>query len=374
MEDIEGIMVDILESSTTNASETDSEDSSIEEDEQSPEVIEEEYSVYKVNFWPAKPDAPKGYTFKGKSKTMTFIVGKIKNEMKKGTEKEMDNVKFKVLDNRIVGGATQVMIEMNDKEGRGNAIADFWGPNKRKECTIMIKKSREHEERYVTILAKSIIQPLLDCFISGDHSGSLFRNSKPINTKKKQKTENKCKICEKKLSSQKYLKVHMERMHVKEDSKIDAHDAHKMDEIESTGKNEDVVVDTITKTSEYLESLEKESFEEKRVDDTFMDVADDEKKTEESDELIERSKFRDEQIKMKEKRRQEKDENYKQKKKEEESLKKLKEEKEKVEKRSSKNRKQKKRKLSLTDEIKISSPNPKQSSKANKSETNSTPH
>ena len=34
-----------------------------------------------------------------------------------------------------------------------------------------------------------------------------------MTTGKTQKTENTCKICNKKLSSQKYLKIHLERIH-----------------------------------------------------------------------------------------------------------------------------------------------------------------
>ena len=39
----------------------------------------------------------------------------------------------------------------------------------------MITKTREHEERYVTILAKKIIQPMLDCLISGRGIETLFK-------------------------------------------------------------------------------------------------------------------------------------------------------------------------------------------------------
>ena len=109
---------------------------------------------------------------------MTYAVEKCKSTLKKSIEKEINETKFKVLDHKLHGGATQVTIEMSDKEGRGNAIADFWGPNKKKECTIMIKKSKEHEERFVKILAKNIIQPLLDCFITGKGFGTIFKVAK----------------------------------------------------------------------------------------------------------------------------------------------------------------------------------------------------
>ena len=120
------------------------------------EIHGEQPAVYKENCWPASPEEPKGFTFKGKSKMLTYAVEKSKATLKKGVENEVSGIKFKVLDLRKLGGATQVTLEMSDNEGRGNAIIDFWGPNKKKECTVLVKKSKEHEERFVKIAAREI--------------------------------------------------------------------------------------------------------------------------------------------------------------------------------------------------------------------------
>ena len=138
---------------------------------------DDKQTVYKESSWPAKPETPKGFTFKGKSKMMTYAMEKTKATLKKGIEKEINYIKFKVLDAKTLGGATQVTVEMSDNEGRGNAIIDFWGPNKNKQCTILIKKSKEHDEKFVNILAKQIIQPILDCIISGKNLVNMFSNS-----------------------------------------------------------------------------------------------------------------------------------------------------------------------------------------------------
>ena len=119
MEDIEGIEVDLLE-----INENENEDSGDEVEN------EEAQGVYKENSWPAKPEEPKGYTFKGKSKMMGYITEKVKNVLKKGSENEIGHFKFKVLDSKKNGGSTQVTIEITDSEGRGISIVDFWGPNK----------------------------------------------------------------------------------------------------------------------------------------------------------------------------------------------------------------------------------------------------
>ena len=49
------------------------------------EVIENEktHNVDKENFWPAPPEEPKGYTFKGKGKMMTYAMEKVKSSFKK---------------------------------------------------------------------------------------------------------------------------------------------------------------------------------------------------------------------------------------------------------------------------------------------------
>ena len=61
--------------------------------------------TYRESFWPAKPDTPKGFTYKGKSKLMSHIMEKIKNVLKKGTTKEIGDIKIDVLDAKPLGGA-----------------------------------------------------------------------------------------------------------------------------------------------------------------------------------------------------------------------------------------------------------------------------
>ena len=73
---------------------------------------EEEQNVYKESSWPAEPEAPKGYTFKGKSKMMAYAQNKIKTFFTKGLEIEISKKKFKVHDKRAHGGATQTVIEI----------------------------------------------------------------------------------------------------------------------------------------------------------------------------------------------------------------------------------------------------------------------
>ena len=182
------------------------------------EIKEEQINVYKESFWPAKPEEPKGFTFKGKSKMMTYAMEKTRSYLKKGIEKEVNNkMKFKILDSRKVGGSTQVTVEISENENRGIGIVDFWGPNKKKECTVLVKKSKEYEDKYVKIVAKEIIQPLLDCFISGRVSESIFIS----HSSKASLTNELCEVCEKTFASKKYLKVHISKIHTKTKNKCD---------------------------------------------------------------------------------------------------------------------------------------------------------
>ena len=286
-------------------SDTDTEDSESQDED---EDIRKKH-IYQENYWPSKPEKPKGFTFKGKHKLMTFAVNKSKLLLKRGSNAEIGTTKFNIKDNRKVGGATQVVIEIIDKEGKGNVIVDFWGPNKRKECTVLVKKSKEHDERFVEIAAKRIVQPILDSFISGCDPTSIFKHSN-LKQKSQPKTKKrmKCQFCEKSFVSEKYLKVHITKIHeegqnncthcdytVKSKKELKTHILSKHTEL-------------IKKDEANLEGSEKVSFEEKRIDDTLMDTSDVKQDTPE--ELIERSKFRDEQIKEKERRIEKEEQKY----------------------------------------------------------------
>ena len=214
--------------------------------------------TYRESFWPAKPDTPKGFTYKGKSKLMSHIMEKIKSVLKKGTTKEIGDIKIDVLDAKPLGGALQVTVAMTNKKERGIALVDFWGPNKRKECTIMIKKSKDYDELFVNILAKQVIQPCLDCLNQGKTLDSLFVSTgrKTSRTQKKYK----CDHCEYKDHSTINLRKHIKTEHtpIKNES-IQSMDIAKSDED--------------TNTENVLTNLEKTSWEEKRVEDELMDIS-----------------------------------------------------------------------------------------------------
>ena len=60
-------------------SDTDTEDSESQDED---EDIRKKH-IYQENYWPSKPEKPKGFTFKGKHKLMTFAVNKSKILLKR---------------------------------------------------------------------------------------------------------------------------------------------------------------------------------------------------------------------------------------------------------------------------------------------------
>ena len=278
---------------------------------------------------------------------MTYTMEKIKTVCKKGVEKDIGNIKFKILDSKMHGGATQVTVEITKSEGRGNAIIDFWGPNKRKECTIFIKKSREHDEVFVNNPAKQVVQPLLDCLISGKTIDNLFSKAKKKKVIGENRRNHSCDVCSKNFTSHKYLKVHKTKIHTAHKNKCQHCEYSDQDKIKlrehkgsmhKTVHNESIQ-STKTTTAENvpdenLTDLERVSWEEQRIDEQLMDV-NDTKKEEDSgsetnkdepmntdvtdtddmnendsvdageQELLERSKYRDQQIMDKQKKSEE---------------------------------------------------------------------
>ena len=214
---------------------------------------------------------------------MTYAMNKIKTNLKKGVEKRINGIVFKILDAKVHGGATQITAEMTDSDGRGIAIADLWGPNKRKECTIMVKKSREYDEKFVNIFAKEIIQPALDCIINGQNLENIFDAvNKKVPASNPQRNH-ACNVCKKSFTSLKYLKVHMTKIHTvtqnncphcdyADHNKIKLREHVKTVHVTVKDKSMDTTTKPESGDNKILSDLEKTSWEERRIDDELMET------------------------------------------------------------------------------------------------------
>ena len=101
--------------------------------------------VYEEHRWPKNEPTSTGFSFKGKKRPFIKLVENLKILMKKGNQKILDNVSFKVLDARKVPHGLEYDVEILKENERGIAILKIFGPNTKKGCTLMVNKSKKHE-------------------------------------------------------------------------------------------------------------------------------------------------------------------------------------------------------------------------------------
>ena len=165
------------------------------------------HDEYETKFWPSREN-PTGGLYRSNTLIFANSMLNIKDLLKKGVSKKIDNYKFRVLDTKQVGATTDVILEITDDIGKGKAAVVFSGPNKTK-CSIQVKKIKNNDSRFVKIISKSILEPILNGFIAGD--GNKF--TLPNSTKKKLDFPFPCELCNKKYKTDGYLKAHMRRIH-----------------------------------------------------------------------------------------------------------------------------------------------------------------
>ena len=176
----------------------------------SSDIKEEADQQYEVNYWRKEEEVPTGFTFKSKKKIFVKAVDSIKIKLKKGVEFVIDDLKIKILDRRNGQNGAEIDIEIVDKKDRGQAVLKIFGPNSRKECTLMINKSKKHDAKFVKILAVHIIKRLVDNFISGQSWNDFFEK-KGLQAFKKPKS---CESCGKGFLNDMTLNRHIKQYHI----------------------------------------------------------------------------------------------------------------------------------------------------------------
>ena len=176
-----------------------------EEDDTSEELSR----VYDEHSWPE--DDPTGYSFKGKKKLFIKAVESLKIVMKKGNQKVIDDVTFKVLDSRKKSNELDYDVEVCKDKERGVASMKIFGPKEKKGCTILLNKSKKYDVKYLEILAFGVIKRLLDCFGGGDGWINIFKDGSSKATDNKKPFS--CHFCNKGFVMEKNLKVHIEKFH-----------------------------------------------------------------------------------------------------------------------------------------------------------------
>ena len=119
---------------------------------------------------------------------------------------------MRVMDSRNIPHGVEIDVELNKDKDRGISVLKIFGPNARKECTIVTNKCKKHEVKFVKILALEVIQPLLDKFISGEGWTNLL---KKVNLTVTNKKVHPCKNCNKGFCTEKNLETHIQKFHTK---------------------------------------------------------------------------------------------------------------------------------------------------------------
>ena len=181
----------------------------IMEDDDS-DIIDDKELEYDEFSWPKNAEEPTGFRYKGKKQCFVRAVENITIFMKKkGTTHQMELLQFTILDSRKFTHGIETDVDITKDNSRGQAVLKIYGPNSKKECTVLVTKKQKHDAKYAKILATEIVKPLIDSFTSGIGWNKLVRK---VAAKPPVKPFT-CKICGKGFLSGKTLNTHVEKTH-----------------------------------------------------------------------------------------------------------------------------------------------------------------
>ena len=182
-------------------------------------ICQENSNAYKESNWGKKVDGEyiiDGYKYKGRQ-AFKSTREKLEYLLQRGKQSEINGVSYTVLDTRIKGVELEVEIGISESkkapDSRGVAMVKLYGPNKRKENTVTVTKSKESDIKFVKILALKIIKPLIDNILSTE-------STEVIAGDKRSNQGFKCKICDKSFVSEPGMKGHMTKMHKEDGEKM----------------------------------------------------------------------------------------------------------------------------------------------------------
>ena len=190
--------------------------------------IQSLYSYYRF-----PNENPTSVRFKGKKSIFVKSVETLKNLLKRGEGSIVNDVSVEVLDIREMQHGIEYDIKCSKNQDKGVSVLKIYGPNPKKGCTVMVCKSREYDNKFVSILSKDVIKHLIDTFEATDEWKTLkfspfkkpscsickksFCNEKNLKTHiKKYRTNSsvfKCDICDFTCDDENNLKAHKEKIH-----------------------------------------------------------------------------------------------------------------------------------------------------------------
>ena len=169
---------------------------------------------YRIKTWGKEMDGEfvvDGYSYKGRKPFLKVLEG-FKSMMVKGFKGDINGIKMEVLDSRIVGAELAIDIACTKNKNRGIAVMKIYGPSTKKQNVVMATKSKGSDTKYMVMLAKEVIEPLIDKFLNNDEEED--------NNKGNEKADEiKCSLCDKTFKTKTALKGHLTRMHKQTDDK-----------------------------------------------------------------------------------------------------------------------------------------------------------
>ena len=190
--------------------------------------IEEQTSLMTVDY--KEKEWPTGYTFKSKSKSFAGQMNPLIKTLKIRKVQEINGVKFRTLNSEYVGGATEIEMEVIDnmytetsdpeektQKVKSNAKIKIWALNpknpKKKECTVMVDKIKDHNKLFVKIIAQKVVKPTIDSLLKGEGTANLLKTPHEKTIGKITAEEYKCEMCHMIFGKEHGLRVHKGKMH-----------------------------------------------------------------------------------------------------------------------------------------------------------------
>ena len=167
--------------------------------------------------------------------------------------KIINNHKVVVKDVREVSYEVEADIEISKGRTKGLAGIKIWGPSKsakgnKNKCTIIVTKYPHYDGKYVTLLSKKGVKPLLDLYLKGEGWKSIVTKIKNAS-----KDRIQCTKCDKSFGKA-YIKTHIAKMHDSScnicDQKLEGVDALKIHKTETHSQAAIDIVKEVTQEKE----------------------------------------------------------------------------------------------------------------------------
>ena len=183
---------------------------------------------YSENIWTKDDGRIDGYSFKGKRIFGKALMG-LRGVMKRGVTNEIEGVKYIALDNKLQGAGYEIDVQITDKNQRGVAILKIYGPkeNEKKDNTVTITKSKNSDSKFVVLLAEKVVRPLMNGFLSGELTIKENKDEEKPKNEGSSVKQFKCSFCEKICKTQRGLKGHTTKMHLRDEAEIDEKQSNK---------------------------------------------------------------------------------------------------------------------------------------------------